>query len=284
MSDSRQFIFIIGAARSGTKFLRTCLAASKYIDVVPYDVGFIWRYGNENKLDDELVIDDLRPSISTWIKKTLPMLSSNSEANSQFIVEKSVPNTLRVEYLNEIYPNSKFIHLVRDGRAVIESSIRQWREPISLSYLFRKLKSFPWRNYRYALWYIINHVKRFLFRTPAIWGPRYKGISFDIDMLSVEEICAKQWSRCVDLADDQLDKIDSSRVFRIKFEELVNDNTSILRICDFIGISDSDMVINKFKSDVFRGNNEKSINSLTPEALLAIEKYATNSLIRLGYL
>jgi hypothetical protein len=47
-------VFVIGAARSGTKFLRDVIGASPYAAVVPYDVNYVWRGGNEGFPDDAL--------------------------------------------------------------------------------------------------------------------------------------------------------------------------------------------------------------------------------------
>ena len=52
-------VFIIGAARSGTKFLRDLGAASPHVDVIPFDINFLWRLGNESAPDCELKVDDL---------------------------------------------------------------------------------------------------------------------------------------------------------------------------------------------------------------------------------
>lgn len=283
-NDNRKVIFLIGSGRSGTKFLRSCLSASKEIDSIPYDVGYIWRYGSEQKSHDELSPSDLNQRSVNWIRGQIPTQTSTLKHSAKFILEKSVPNSLRVEYLNAIYPDAKFIHLIRNGNAVIESSIRQWREPIKNKYLFDKIRTFPWRNYRYAFWFVKKIIRARFLGIPSIWGPRYKGIELDLETKTVEEICAKQWSRCVDLADSQLSLLDSSRVIRITFEDLMSDNNALLNLCSFIGLSDPEVVLKKFESDVLRGNNEKSISSLTPEAISAIEKYAKKSLIRLGYL
>ncbi|XDZ65405.1 sulfotransferase [Alphaproteobacteria bacterium LSUCC0684] len=276
-------VFIIGAARSGTKFLRECLSASKDIYTIPYDISFIWRFGSENCQHDELLPSMLTQSKILKIKSFINYFLKYAD-NSTFFLDKTVSNTLRVSYLNVIYPDALFIHLTRDGRAVVESSIRQWNSSISISYILYKLKYFPLSNYKYALWFASNFLRSLFSDTPRLWGPRYNGIDTDIHKLSIEDVCSKQWSRCVDIADKQLSLIDSNRVTHLKFEDLVDDSKFLYDICSFIGISDSDAVVKKYDAIVRKDNNIKSFRALSTQTLVSISKYAEKSLIRLGYL
>ena len=47
-----QIVIIIGAARSGTKYLRDVLATAPNAARVPYDINYIWRYGSEIREGD----------------------------------------------------------------------------------------------------------------------------------------------------------------------------------------------------------------------------------------
>lgn len=283
MSDVRCPVFLIGAGRSGTKFLRSCLSASNQVDSIPYDINYVWRYGNESKSDDEFTPADLSAEIKEYIIKTLPKLSATNKPQAKFLVEKSVPNTLRVSFLNKAYPEAKFINITRNGRAVVESSIRQWKQPTKKSYLMKKMRYFPWGNYRYAIWFLKNVLKSKISSEPSIWGPRYKGITEDITQLLLEEVAAKQWSRCVDVAENQLSRIESNRVLNITFEDFMNDPKVIDKLCDFIGIADVNNVSLYFQENVDRTINEKSFRNLSTTTSKAIDRYASESLKRLGY-
>jgi len=284
MRDERQPIFLIGAGRSGTKFLRACLSASSEVDSIPYDINYVWRYGNETIPHDELTVNEIDDAIRGHIRNALPKLVSINKSNAKFFIEKSVPNTLRVQFLKELFPEAKFIHLIRDGRAVIESSVRQWQNPVSKTYLFKKLKYFPWRNYRYAFWFVGNMLKSKITKEPASWGPRYKGIEDDLVTLTVEEICAKQWSVCVESAESDLAKLDAEQVYLTRFEDLMNDSKKIMDLCEFIGLTDKSQVLNYFEKHVIRDNNQKSLQSLSPQTQDAIDKFALPTLQKLGYM
>src|SRR2546430_7511188 len=62
---SFQPVIVIGAARSGTKLLRDCLGTADEFAVVPYDINYLWRLGNEQFPNDELTPEQLTPKITT---------------------------------------------------------------------------------------------------------------------------------------------------------------------------------------------------------------------------
>lgn len=280
-----QPIFLIGAGRSGTKFLRSLLNASEEIESIPYDVGYVWRYGNEDLAHDELTPAMSNIKIKAYIRDTLPKLTETRKPKANFFLEKSVPNTLRPSFLFDIYPEAKFIHLIRDGRAVTESAIRLWQEPADKKYLLKKLKYFPWSNYKYAFWYLSNMVKGALSgaRTQHIWGPRYKGMDTDASTLPIEIVCARQWKRSVEIAREQLKEVPGDQIIEIRYEDLMKDKDTLLRICTFLGLSDSDKVTKKFQETAQKSNLDKWKQEISPITLSKINTEIGSVLTDLGY-
>jgi len=280
-----QPIILIGAGRSGTKFLRSLLTASNEVAAIPYDVGYVWRYGNESHSDDELTPENLTTKIKKYIRHTLPKLAQKSNhENARFFVEKSVPNSLRVKYVYELFPDAKFIFLVRDGRAVTESSMRLWKAPTEKGYLFKKLRYFPWQSYRYAIWYILNIFKgAFKGRGQMVWGPRYKGIEKDVENLPLEVVCARQWKYCVELASNDFEDIPKDQVCFVKYEEIMQDESKLEIICDFLGLIDTRSVVDKFKSICDSSNLDKWQQKLKPETLAVIENELSSTLSKFEY-
>jgi len=77
MNNKRQTnpVILLGAGRSGTKFLRDILDASNDIAVIPFDIGYVWRYGNENLEHDELTPEMINHRTVKFIKRILPKLT-----------------------------------------------------------------------------------------------------------------------------------------------------------------------------------------------------------------
>ena len=83
-------IFIIGAARSGTKFLRALLAESPSLVAVPYDISFVWRYGNEAHPDDCLPRVLATTKTKAFIRHNLIKMAGITRHNkNKFIIEKN---------------------------------------------------------------------------------------------------------------------------------------------------------------------------------------------------
>ncbi len=282
-------VFLLGAGRSGTKFLRDMIGTSEDVSTIPYDVGYIWRYGNDECTHDELVPEMLNNSIEQYIKKTLPKLVINPDAldtKSTIFIEKSVPNTLRPAFVHSIYPEAKFIHLIRDGRAVTESALRLWKTPPPKGYLLKKLKYFPVENYRYAIRYIVSRLLKSIIPNSKqqVWGPRYIGINEDIKTLPLEIVCARQWRKCVEVSLSQLGELNQENIIEVRYEDLMKDSHEIEKICDFLGLNDKQLVVENFERIVNRSHTNKWKTSFSYEQLGAINKEIGSLNEKLGYI
>jgi hypothetical protein len=153
--NKMQNVFILGNPRSGTSLFRLLLNAHSRI-VVPPESGFShwWlnKYKDWKPTDsqtpriDEFILDVLSSKkIETWeldknkllktiinanplnymeLINTVYLSFSNSKSEIQVIADK---NNYYINHLNDlldIWPNAKFIHLVRDGRDVACSYIK----------------------------------------------------------------------------------------------------------------------------------------------------------------
>ncbi|MGJ8682002.1 sulfotransferase family protein [Paraglaciecola sp.] len=136
--------FILGNPRSGTTLLRLLLNAHSEI-IVPPECGFaVWlkKYSDLrpfqiNKFVDALfetrkfdswqlnkneVIDYLKENqiedIDKAISGVYSLFATKIKPNVKAIGDKNNFYISHVELLHEMYPNAKFIHIVRDGRDV----------------------------------------------------------------------------------------------------------------------------------------------------------------------
>jgi hypothetical protein len=284
MTYDYQPLIVIGAARSGTKLARDLIAQHPAVDKIPYDVSYIWRLGNEDISHDALPVDRLTPQIRPRILEKFEAYRSGRPV----LVEKTVGNCLRVPFVHAVFPDALFIHLIRDGRDVIESVYRQWLGPTDWGYLVAKAKTFPlFEAFGYALAYAKNASRRLLAsnRHPrGTWGVRYPGIDNDVVTKSLLETCAIQWVRSVEKAQEDLNRLPAHRVLTIRYEDLAQNPEAYLnRIAQFAGLDAELYPENLYRDAVSSRNIGKGLRSLTPEQLAVIEPCIQKTQSSLGY-
>lgn len=247
---SKQPVFIIGAARSGTRFLRDQLFASQDCTRIPYDVGYLWLRGNEHLRHDEVNPQSLSPQHVAWIQRNLPKLADRHARGrtARILLEKSVPNSLRPALLYRCFPDAKFIHVIRRGLAATESAYRMWQRGPTGSFVLDKLWYVPLSCYWHGLRYSAQRLN-WAVGAPATWGPRYRGLIDDVLARPLHLVCAKQWSLCVLRSREQFAQIPTKQVLTVTYESLVQDPRSWLSLCEFIDINPVD-VLSSWKHNV----------------------------------
>jgi hypothetical protein len=248
-----QTVILIGAARSGTKFLRDTLGASPEVGTVPYDVNYVWRYRNESFPDDALPVTRADNRVKNYVITTLSK-QGRIGRQKHILLEKTVSNTLRIPFVNQIFPDAKFIHLVRDGKDVVESAYRMWQQRPDWRYLVQKARAFPLSNYKYAAWYLSNLLSGIVSgqRGVRVWGPRYPDMERDAASKTLIEVCAWQWAKSVEYAMRDLGTLAPERVLTVRYETLLADENKVGDIARFAGIDDTDLILSAYRKNVRR--------------------------------
>jgi len=217
---SVRHVVIIGAARSGTKMLRDALAMASGVGKVPYDVGYVWRLGNEDHPDDvigpEMLGDQSRQYIRDYVERY-------ADGAPPAVIEKTVGNALRVATVAAVFPDARYIHLVRDGVDVAESARRQWSARPDIRYLLEKAKHFPLRMVpRYGAKYVRSLATRgFHDGRASTWGPRYPRMDEDLRREALLVVCARQWLHSVRSARADFARL-GLPVVEVRYEELTS--------------------------------------------------------------
>ena len=146
-------IFVVGVDRSGTTLLSLILSSHSRI-AIPYESHFITSYYNdENSWGDlnrgenriRLIKSILAESyVKRWDKKVelnnidiAKCYSLSNAINEVFLSyakmhgkdiwgDKTPSYTAEIHIINRLFPNCRFVHIIRDGRDVAMSLIKQW--------------------------------------------------------------------------------------------------------------------------------------------------------------
>jgi hypothetical protein len=220
-------LIIVGAARSGTNVLRDALVSLPGFGTWPCDeINPLWRHGNAGHPSDELTPDHATAEVSAYLRGAF------GRAQARFVgtgldgvlVEKTCATALRVAFVRAVFPEARFIHIVRDGRDAVVSARERWTSGTSLSYIARKARFVPASDLpRYGARFVAGRIKQLVSgeRRLSSWGPRFNGMDDWVRSGSVLRVCGKQWSDCVDASSQALSDLGPFDSIRIRYEDFV---------------------------------------------------------------
>ncbi|MDJ0844340.1 sulfotransferase family protein [Crocosphaera sp.] len=158
-NKAQESIFIVGVPRSGTTLLRVMLDSHPNLAVGPESPWIAGSYGNITSFKDlyySLVEDKRGPVVnfSGLSEKDVALilgeafakiLNSYAQAKGKKRwLEKTPDHITEIPFLIKLFPNSKYIHIVRDGRDVACSSHKEkktWGKNLNLSNQQEKVRN-----------------------------------------------------------------------------------------------------------------------------------------------
>jgi LPS sulfotransferase NodH len=106
--------FLLGCARSGTSIFAEAVAAHPEVKYI-FEPHEIWEQaGHGENESHRLTAAHATPEICTRLRGWF----GERRGAATLVLDKTPRNTLRVPFLRAVFPEAKFIHLVRDGRDV----------------------------------------------------------------------------------------------------------------------------------------------------------------------
>lgn len=201
----------------------------------------------------DLKSSDMTPAIERRLKEANTALATDKRGR----VLHKITGWSRIDFLSQAFPDAKFIHIIRDGRAVANSMLNVsfwdgWQGPDKWLY-----GSIP-QEYR------------------KVWEE--SGESFTV-------LAAITWMILVDAAEDAVNSVGEDRVLSIRYEELCSDSDKILKSAlEFCELEESDIFNKKIQKYRLRSNDEKYKQDLSPEQIEVMERVMQNHLKKYGYL
>ena len=195
-------VFVIGAPRSGTSLLYSVLRSAPAFAHWPGEAHEIWEADYHPALRDwssnALTAADLEPRAAERIRRAFFLVAGSRRR----LIDKTPRNALRVSFVDALFPDARYVHLVRDGRENVNSLLNAWRTPRYRTYRLPEPHSIPGAD-------------------PAWWKfVLYPGWRED-SAGPLEVVCAKQWTASNDLALRDLEAV-GDRAVRVRYEDLVD--------------------------------------------------------------
>jgi hypothetical protein len=209
-------IFIIGAPRSGTWMLYAVLRVSGRLSHLPSEGHEIWEADHHPALtgwsSNALGAADATEEVAARIRREFFLVTGSRRR----LIEKTPRNSLRVSFINAIFPDARFVFLQRDGRDNVNSLINAWRTPRYRTYELPEPHAIPGADPRW--WKFVLY--------PG-WERDRSG--------PLEVVCAKQWKLSNDAALGALRALEEDRWTTVRYEDLADDpEKEAGRVMDFL--------------------------------------------------
>lgn len=283
-----QEVIIVGAPRSGTNMLRDVLTQLPDFATWSCDeINFVWKHGNITAATDELPPERVRRKTRVFVKKQFEGVAKRT--GCRFIVEKTCANSLRIPYVHELVPEARYLLLLRDGRDATASTLRRWRRPVPAgSYYLDKLRfvaplDLPW-VLGTALAKRLHGVGRRGRHSWSTWGPVFDELGDAVRAgRPLAEICALQWSRCVERSLEGLATVESSRWHPVSYERFVDQPAEELkRILSFLEAPAALAEIGRAVETVTAGSIGRWQSSLSSAEVELIEPMIERTMCSIG--
>jgi hypothetical protein len=298
-------VFIVGSPRSGTTILGEMLGRHQCI-CQWYEPYFIWDHHFRHWPHDERSAEDARPAVVAQIRRDFRRYRNRSGAS--LIVDKSPRNSLKIPFIKAIFPQARFIHLIRDGRDATLSIHREWQrrrqivnDParhrrFNYGRAFGVLQDWLgrqplWQDRLRSLWFETHghlvdkrkHLNRKRWQGAVGWGPRFRGWERQYDDNRLLRFNALQWLKCVEAVRDAWDSIPPSRRLDVRYEDMLRDGRRIVsEIIAFTGLDASGSFLDGLP-EMNKNNFNKWQREFTPDQLTMVRSVLDPMLGRLGY-
>jgi hypothetical protein len=253
-------VFVLGAPRSGTTFLGSCVGS------LP-DVSYHFEPRVTKALAREVYRGGTPERRSARrFRTTYRLLQLAAGHGGRRFVEKTPENCFIVPFLRNTFPDATFIHIIRDGRDVAVSHAEQ-----------------PWLSARSA-------GGRSRGRAGTTWGPWAR---WWVEPDRVEEFAAASditrtawaWRRFTEAALADLSALPAEQVLTVRYEDVVRDpESAAVTLATFLG---HPMPADSLRTALLRAD-PRSIGrwraALDEQGRADVEREAGGLLRELGYL
>lgn len=254
-------VFIVGCGRSGTTILGRVLGKHPQITYLnePRDIWLheprtdIWtaqagqRSGKLHLTAADVNADNAKQIIDAFAYRVY------KQGNRQ-LVEKLPINSFRIGFIRAIFPDARFIHLIRHGVAVAQS-------------IERETQKYDWFGAGDYKWHLLAGYAR----SKAL-GDLVQQAKNDMLLRGLLE-----WRLSVSTVLQALDAVPDSDKITIRYEQLIEQPDAIIKQLEaFIGV-DADIATENFARETIKNN--KKDRQITSD----MRAIAGELLVKLGY-
>lgn len=285
----------VGAARSGTNFLGELLSQHPQLAYWRRP-KYVWRHGNAWKPDDCLSADCATPRVARYIRRRFGEYLAE-QGKSQLLVCTQA-NTLALDFVNQVFPRGRIIHIIRDGREVAASQAKEWEihssltkskgsRPPFLKLLWDRFWEVPptdlpayFAEFAGTVWTMASGSKYRYSMGPKIHD--WQRLKRELNRLA---FTALTWRECVTAARRVGRTMPPERYLEVRFEDVVRQpEETVPRLLDFMGLPPAKEIDDFIAKKIDRSVAGKWVNRFNDEEMAQIMPYVGDLCRELGYL
>lgn len=254
-----------------------------------YEPNTLWRAGHAYRGHDVAGAEDARPWVRRWVRRNF--LRYQRDHGGRRVIEKSPYNVVRLPFIHAIFPESKIVHIHRDGRANLRSQVEKFETFMAYKgapsgHIYNRLcQTPPWEWPAYLPRTFSGAWRAYVMGKPIRWfGLRYPGWRDDSRSLVKAQVAAKQWVVAVETALHDLESLPADAWLSLTYEDLVADpELWFRRIIDFCGLEADDRFWSLVRAKVHKRSVTRWQDELDPQVLDEAMPIMGGLLKRLGY-
>jgi hypothetical protein len=210
-------IFVVSAPRSGSHLLFGILRASSRLRTWrPSEAHEVWEADHHPALrgwdSNVLHASDVTPSSAARIRRTFFLVAGSRHR----LLDKTPRNSLRLPFVDAIFPDAVYVFLHRDGRDNVNSLVNAWRSPRYRTYELPEPHAIPGTDRRW--WKFVLY--------PG-WRADRGG--------PLEVVCAKQWTVPNEHILRARRTLPQARAIDVRYEDLVDRPVEeVARLLEFL--------------------------------------------------
>jgi hypothetical protein len=230
--------FIIGSPRSGTTILENTLSCHPEI-AEWYEPYYLWGKYFSSKEDSVWMETKLNERTKRAIHREFRIFSK--KAKKPIVIDKSPGHAFNIKVIKNIFPEAKWIHILRDGRDVTLSIKKEWEkrrqiveEKDFIAFFRTALSMLRMQPFlRYRLMAVIFELRSSASLNPLKylnkskwsgnvgWGPRFKGWKEYYRTHSSLEYNATQWRKSVEAVRASWSILPEKDKIEVRYENLL---------------------------------------------------------------
>ncbi|BBO31227.1 sulfotransferase family protein [Lacipirellula parvula] len=270
----QQPIIVVGAGRSGMNFLGDAIAQHPRL-AVAHEPRLIWKHGND-RLSDALQARHARPEVIADIRARFA--SVVRKAGKERYIDVTPGNSVRLPFVDRVFPDCRFVHFIRDGvdnvlsmrrfYGVVARSLRSNTPKLRDSFMARRAKELRLKQAPYMAMEAIRHLAPPwllpIVGMPVV-GVRLPAMSAMRREMDLLDVCFLQWRTSVEWACQFGRSLPPGRYIECRIETFGEDD--LRRIYDFLGLEISPQAVEFVRRNFEPGRIGPAMQDCFPEEL-----------------